>query len=36
MELAMQNISNDEAVRNDTVQDLNQQSLTTQVKKVNN
>ena len=32
----MQNISNDETVRNDTIQDLkdfNQQSLTTQVKK---
>ena len=36
MELAMQLISNDKAVRNDTIQDLkefNQQSLTTQAKK---
>ena len=36
MELAMQIISNDNSVRNDTIQDLkefNQQSLTTQAKK---
>ena len=36
MELAMQLISNDNSVRNDTIQDLkefNQQSLTTQAKK---
>ena len=36
MELAMQIISNDKTVRNDTIQDLkefNQQSLTTQAKK---
>ena len=36
MELAMQNISNDKTVRNDTIQDLeefNSQSLTTQAKK---
>ena len=36
MELAIQLISNDKTVRNDTVQDLkefNQQSLTTQAKK---
>ena len=36
MELAVQIISNDKTVRNDTIQDLkefNQQSLTTQVKK---
>ena len=36
MELAMQFISNDNTVRNDTIQDLkefNQQSLTTQAKK---
>ena len=36
MELAMQNISNYNSVRNDTIQDLkefNQQSLTTQAKK---
>ena len=36
MELAMQNISNDKTVRNDTINDLkdfNQQSLTTQAKK---
>ena len=36
MELAMQIISNDKSVRNDTIQDLkefNQQSLTTQAKK---
>ena len=36
MELAMQFISNDKTVRNDTIQDLkefNQQSLTTQAKK---
>ena len=36
MELAMQNISNDKTVRNDTIQDLkdfNQHSLTTQAKK---
>ena len=39
MELAMQIISNDKKVRNDTIQDLkdfNQQSLTTQAKNVNN
>ena len=39
MELAIQLISNDKTVRNDTVQDLkefNQQSLTTQAKKGNN
>ena len=38
MELAMQIISNDKTVRNDTIQDLkefNQQSLTTQAKKEN-
>ena len=36
MELAMQLISDDKTVRNDTIQDLkefNQQSLTTQAKK---
>ena len=36
MELAMQIVSNDKAVRNDTIQDMkefNQQSLTTQAKK---
>ena len=36
MELAVQIISNDKTVRNDTIQDLkefNQQSLTTQTKK---
>ena len=36
MELAMQIISNDNSVRNDTIQDLkefNQQSLSTQAKK---
>ena len=36
MELAMQIISNDRTVRNDTIQDIkefNQQSLTTQAKK---
>ena len=36
MELAMQTISNDNSVRNDTIQDLkefNQQSITTQAKK---
>ena len=36
MELAMQIISNDKTVRNDTIQDLkvfNQQSLTTKAKK---
>ena len=38
MELAIQLISNDNKVRNDTIQDLkefNQQSLTTQAKKEN-
>ena len=39
MELAMQDISNDQTVRNDTVQDLkdlNNQSLATQAKKGSN
>ena len=39
MELAIQIISNDKTVRNDTIQDLKEfksQSLTTQAKKVNN
>ena len=38
MELAMQLISSDQTVRNDTIQDLkdfNKQSLSTQAKKVN-
>ena len=33
MELALQNISNDKTVRNNTVQNLNSQSLATQAKK---
>ena len=39
MELAMELISTDQAVRNDTIKDLkdfNQQSLSTQAKKANN
>ena len=39
MDLAMQIISTDKTFRNDTIQDLkdfNNQSLTTQAKKVNN
>ena len=39
MDLALQLVSTDQTVRNDTIQDLkdfNQQSLSTQAKKLNN